>query len=80
MNNFFERNENNKKFDFFELELIYSKAINNAEISAFLILFNLYFNEKIIQRTLLNKNVKYIGINYKEIDENYCGLYIIFSQ
>ena len=64
------------KFDLIEFH--YMKTIFNPEISVILQLFqNFDFNETCI---FLNKDVKYIGINLRVIDQNICVVYLVFTK
>ena len=72
--------ENIEKYEL--VEFIYIRTVQNAEISAILNLVNEDFDKDMgkMRSCIFKKEIKYVGINYKEIDENYCALYIILAQ
>ena len=57
------------------LEFHFSICINNPEIYLILDLI-----EHTKYNNFLNEDIKYIGINYTKIENNYCMVYILFAN
>ena len=62
------------------IEFDYYKTIPSAEISTILSIFNQDNNIEINKNLIFSKEVKYVGINFKSIDEVNICLYLIFAK
>jgi len=58
------------------IEFTYFKTVNDANISAIVNLIT----EKTLSINIFNSEIRYIGVNYKIIDEIYSVIYIVFAK
>lgn len=70
----------NKKIKLDLVEFSYFIGINNPEILVILSLLNKDVSKNSIRSTIFMTDIKNVGINYKNIEENYNVFYISFAR
>ena len=62
------------------LEFYFTMCVDDPEIAIILSIIDEGSNEKEMQKMIFSDEVKYIGVNYKKIEDNKSVIYMVFAK